>query len=81
MHHKSLLNDPTLQPRKLEKDENIFDIIMPWVQEDLNFEKCMNIQEKNTIGLISNKEFESEIKNYPVKPKDNDDSEDLKHKK
>ncbi len=54
---------------------------MPWVQEDLNFEKCMNIQEKNTIGLISNKEFESEIKNYPVKPKDNDDSEDLKHKK
>jgi hypothetical protein len=31
LHHKSLLNDPTLQPRKLEKDENIFDIIMPWV--------------------------------------------------
>jgi hypothetical protein len=31
LHYKSLLNDPTLQPRKLEKDENIFDIIMPWV--------------------------------------------------
>jgi hypothetical protein len=27
------LNDPTLQPRKLEASENIFEIIMPWVPD------------------------------------------------
>jgi hypothetical protein len=41
----------------------------------------MNILEQNTIGLIKNKDFESEIKKYPVKAKDNDDVEDLKLKK
>ena len=34
LHHKSLLNDPTLQPRKLEASENIFEIIMPWVPDE-----------------------------------------------
>jgi hypothetical protein len=33
LHHKSHLNDPTLQPRKLEASENIFEIIMPWLPE------------------------------------------------
>jgi hypothetical protein len=41
----------------------------------------MNLLEQNTIGLIKNKDFDSEIKNYPVKSKDNDDTEDLKLKK
>lgn len=33
LHPKSMLNDPILQPRKLEKTEDIFDIIMPWVPD------------------------------------------------
>ena len=33
LHHKSMLNDPTLMPRRLEAKENIFEIIMPWVPE------------------------------------------------
>jgi len=33
LHHKSHLNDPTLQPRKLDASENIFDIIMPWLED------------------------------------------------
>jgi hypothetical protein len=33
LHHKSHLNDPTLQPRRLDASENIFDIILPWVPE------------------------------------------------
>ena len=33
LHYKSHLNDSTLQPRKLETSENIFDIIMPWIPD------------------------------------------------
>ena len=34
-HHLSLWRDETLRPKELEKDEDIFTIIMPWF-EDLN---------------------------------------------
>ena len=33
LHPKSHLNDPTLMPRRLEQNENIFEIIMPWQEE------------------------------------------------
>ena len=48
LHYKSHLNDPTLQPRRLEGNENIFDIIMPWLpdkeKEDLkNAEELLKL--------------------------------------
>lgn len=56
LHHKSHLNDPTLQPRKLEASENIFEIIMPWIP-DKRHEDILKMKEKKDLGLISEKEF------------------------
>lgn len=56
LHHKSHLNDPTLQPRKLEASENIFDIIMPWLEE-LKGEEETNLKELVKLGLINEKEM------------------------
>ena len=60
LHYKSLLNDPTLQPRKLEASENIFDIIMPWLH-DLRHEDLLKLNEKFKLGLISDKEYKKII--------------------
>ena len=38
LHPKSHLNDPTLMPRRLEQNENIFEIIMPWQEEQFQVE-------------------------------------------
>ena len=56
LHYLSHLNDPTLQPRKLEASENIFDIIMPWVPE---YKKEMEneLTEMKKLGLIEDKEY------------------------
>lgn len=56
LHHKSHLNDPTLQPRKLEASENIFEIIMPWIP-DLRNEEITKMIEKRDLGIIDQKEF------------------------
>lgn len=50
LHHKSHLNDSTLQPRKLESSENIFDIIMPWIPE-LRKEEEDKVKEMIKLGL------------------------------
>lgn len=55
LHHKSHLNDPTLQPRRLEAHENIFDIIMPWLP-DLKKEEEDKVKELVKLGLIDEKE-------------------------
>lgn len=46
-----MLNDPILQPRKLEKHEDIFDIIMPWVP-DYNKEQQQFQIEMEKLGLV-----------------------------
>ena len=51
LHHKSHLNDHTLQPRKLETSENIFDIIMPWIA-DLRKEEEDKIKEMIKLGIL-----------------------------
>lgn len=51
LHHKSHLNDSTLQPRKLETSENIFDIIMPWIPE-LKKEEEEKVKEMIKLGLL-----------------------------
>ena len=58
LHHKSHLNDPTLQPRKLDATENIFDIIMPWLP-DLRKEEEEKAKEQCKLGLISEKELKA----------------------
>ena len=60
LHYKSHLNDPTLQPRKLEASENIFEIIMPWVP-DLRHEQLLKMNEKLKLGLITEKEYKKHI--------------------
>lgn len=60
LHHKSHLNDPTLQPRKLEASENIFDIIMPWIH-DLRHEEILKLKEKSSLGLVSEKEYKKVV--------------------
>lgn len=52
LHHESHLNDPTLQPRKLDASENIFDIIMPWLPEQKQ-EQENNLKELLKLGLIT----------------------------
>lgn len=56
LHWKSHLNDPTLQPRRLEADENIFQIIMPWL-EDFQIEQKKKAQELLDLNLIDKSEF------------------------
>lgn len=56
LHYKSHLNDPTLQPRRLEMGENIFEIIMPWL-EDLQKETAEKNKELLSLGLIDKQEF------------------------
>lgn len=51
LHHMSHLNDPTLQPRKLEATENLFEIIMPWVPEEKQENERLH-KEKVNLGLI-----------------------------
>lgn len=60
LHHKSLLNDPTLQPRKLEASENIFEIIMPWIP-DLRHEDLLKLNERHKLGLVCDKEYKKMI--------------------
>ena len=50
LHPKSLLNDPILQPRKLTNEEDIFDIVMPWL-EDLEKEERADREELKSLGL------------------------------
>jgi len=52
LHHKSQLNDPTLQPRKLDASENIFDIIMPWLPEQKEEDERKN-KELHKLGRIN----------------------------
>lgn len=60
LHHLSLLNDPTLKPRRLEADENIFEIIMPWLEEQRqeNKQKC---EELFDLKLIDKTELNKRI--------------------
>jgi len=58
LHHKSHLNDPTLQPRKLDATENIFDIIMPWLP-DQRKEEEEKAKEQCKLGIITEKEFKA----------------------
>jgi hypothetical protein len=46
----SHLNDPSLQPRKLDATENIFEIIMPWLPEYKEEEDKLH-KEKISLGL------------------------------
>ena len=58
LHHKSHLNDPTLQPRKLDATENIFDIIMPWLP-DQRKEEEEKAKEQFKLGTITEKELKA----------------------
>lgn len=63
LHPRSLLNDPILQPRKLTNEEDIFDIVMPWL-EDYEKEVKADNQELKDLGLYVD---EPEKKNKQVK--------------
>lgn len=66
LHHKSQLNDPTLQPRKLDASENIFDIIMPWLPEQKEEDEKKN-KELHKLGRINSQELKSRIRGKQVK--------------
>lgn len=61
LHHKSHLNDPTLQPRRLDASENIFDIILPWVPEQKQ-EIEADLKEQIKLGLVDEKEAKKKFK-------------------
>lgn len=61
LHHKSHLNDPTLQPRKLDASENLFEIIMPWLP-DQKLELEQDQKELLNLGIIDQKEYKKRIK-------------------
>ena len=48
LHHKSLLNDPILQPRKLDTTEDIFEIIMPWLPDQAKEE----LEKRRELGMV-----------------------------
>lgn len=63
LHPKSLLNDPILQPRKLTNEEDIFDIVMPWL-EDLEKEQKADKAELKELGLsIDEPDKRKQVKN------------------
>jgi len=57
----SHLNDPSLQPRKLEASENIFEIIMPWLPEFKQEAEAL-YKEKVGLGLIKDTSSKKAIK-------------------
>jgi hypothetical protein len=56
-----MLNDPSLPPRVLDPGMNIFEIIMPWV-DDYRQEQEGFLKEKRDLGLIDEKEFKTSLK-------------------
>lgn len=61
LHYMSMLNDPLLQPRKLEASENIFDIIMPWLPE-YKQEEDAKMKELVKLGTITEKQYKEASK-------------------
>ena len=57
LHHKSLLNDPTLKPRTLGLGESLFEIILPWVPDQYK-EMENKVKEQFELGLISELKYQ-----------------------